>query len=423
MNLTTHVETDPELTRLLNQIVHEVKKNQLFLTEVSALFKKLIQDEEKVNHPELAPLLSQVIDITKKNSLYFAELSKVYARLIKTNHSHSGQKPPLTAAEISALWLQFMGDSMSICVYKYFLTIVENEEIKSILQLSLQLAESHIAKITVFFQEAEFQVPVGFTAQDVNLGAPRLFTDEFLLFYSLIMTTHGLTAYGLAVTNCERQDIQNYFLDCIVTTKELFQKVTVAAESRPKFSGVPTVPSPRGVEYLDKTGVIANLLGEARPLNVSEISNLFYNSKKTGFVRSLSLAFSQVAESEEVRKFLLKNVKLAGQDTDSFDKLLQQDNLPIPRRWDVDITDATVSPFSDKLILFHAAFLVNAALSYYGAAIGSSLRSDLIANYNQVCAHAMLAGTECYRIMVKHGWLEKQPEAIDRNLLAHGAKK
>jgi hypothetical protein len=317
----------------------------------------------------------------------------------------------LTAAEVSALWLQYLGDSMAICVYKYFLNIVENNEIKPILEFALQLAESHITKITEFLDNANFQIPIGFTENDVNVNAPRLFSDQFLLFYSYIMTIHGITAYGLAVSNTERQDIQDYFFDCTVSSKELFQKIVELAKNQPKYTSVPSIPSPHGVEFMESPGFISNLIGDKRPLNSSEISTLFFNSTKTGFVSSLSLAFSQVAVREDVRNFMLKNVKLAGKDAESFDTILQQDHLPIPEKWDDEITNSTVSPFSDKLIMFHAGFLVNAALTYYGASLGSSYRSDIIVNYSKVFTHAMEAGAISYNIMVKHGWLEKQPEA------------
>jgi hypothetical protein len=317
----------------------------------------------------------------------------------------------LTAAEVSALWLQYLGDSMAICVYKYFLNIVENNEIKPILEFALQLAESHITKITEFLDNANFQIPIGFTENDVNVNAPRLFSDQFLLFYSYIMTIHGITAYGLAVSNTERQDIQDYFFDCTVSSKELFQKIVELAKNQPKYTSVPSIPSPHGVEFMESPGFISNLIGDKRPLNSSEISTLFFNATKTGFVSSLSLAFSQVAVREDVRNFMLKNVKLAGKDAESFDTILQQDHLPIPEKWDDEITNSTVSPFSDKLIMFHAGFLVNADLTYYGASLGSSYRSDIIVNYSKVFTHAMEAGAISYNIMVKHGWLEKQPEA------------
>lgn len=336
-----------------------------------------------------------------------------------------GKEKPnsLTAAEVSALWLQYLGDSMAICIYKYFLNIVEDKEIKAILKFALQLAESHVMKITEFLKSANFQVPIGFKENDVNVNAPRLFSDQFLLFYSYIMTIHGLTAYSLAITNLERKDLQSYFFECMTSAKELFIKIVELAKNQPKFTSVPTIPSPDMPKFVDSTGFIDNLIGDKRPLISSEISTLFFNSMKTGFISSLSLAFSQVAVQEDVRHFMLKNVKLSRKDAQSFDSILQQDHLPIPEKWDNEITDSTVSPFSDKLIMFHAGFLVNAALTYYGASIGSSFRSDIILNYSKVFTHAMQAGALSYNIMVKHGWFEKQPEAIDRKSLAQGSKK
>ncbi|MDF1507924.1 DUF3231 family protein [Robertmurraya sp. DFI.2.37] len=331
-------------------------------------------------------------------------------------------KQQLTTAEISALWLQYLGDSMAICMYKYFLKIVEDHEIKSIIKWSLRLAEKHIVNIEEFLKNADFQIPVGFTENDVNLKAPRLFSDQFLLFYSYIMTIHGLTAYSLAITNSQRVDIQNYYFDCLESSKELFQKIVKLAEQQPKYSPVPIIPSPNGTEFTSSTGILSNLIGDKRPLNINEISNLFFNSKKTGFVRTLSLAFSQVAKTEDVRDFMLKNVKLANKDAETFNTILEQDHLPIPEKWDAEITNSTTSPFSDKLMMFHAAFLVNTALSYYGASLGASLRTDIILNYKKVFNHAMQAGAICYNIMVKHGWLEKLPEAIDRECLANNKK-
>lgn len=95
---------------------------------------------------------------------------------------NKSKKNPLTAAEVSALWLQYLGDSMAICVYKYFLKIVENQDIKPILEFGLQLAENHITEITKFLKSENFQVPMGFTEDDVNLNAPRLFSDQFYSF-------------------------------------------------------------------------------------------------------------------------------------------------------------------------------------------------------------------------------------------------
>ncbi|MFC0215142.1 DUF3231 family protein [Paenibacillus chartarius] len=437
MHHATASLTNAELAERVDRFLCQIKQNQLQLSEVSA---KLIHDKSLAgtSDSEIHTLLSHMIDEATRHHMAVSEVPELLTRFIEltstsgisnselesalTRIMNSTKSIPFTAAEVSALWHQYLSDSMAIYVYKYFLNIIEDEQIQSILESALQFAESHIKKITGFLNANDFEIPLGFTEKDVNLTAPRLFSDRFMLYYSNVMTIHGLTAYSLAFTNSARRDIQDHFFNCIAESKELFQKIDDLAKHQPEFSSVPSVPSPHGIEFVDSTGFLSNLVGDKRPLNASEITNLFFNSKKTGFVRSLSLAFSQVAESEEVRKFMLKNVKLAGKDAESLNAILQQDNLPTPRSWDSDITDSTVGPFSDKLMMFHAALLVNAALSYYGAALGSSLRSDIILNYKGVFNHAMQAGALCYNILVNHGWMEKQPEAIDRTSLVQGAK-
>ena len=226
-------QTDSELANLLHQFVSQIKKKQLPISEnLTELFQ--VKSNMGIIDSEINTLLSQITDKINKNSLSISEITNLLTQFIEGKNSEinsslsqiltSTKKNTLTAAEVSGLWHQYMGDSMAICVYKYFLKIVEDKEIKPILESALQLAENHIAKISEFLNGANFQVPIGFTENDVNLDAPRLFSDQFLLFYSYIMTIHGLTAYSLAITNSERWDIQNYFFECMVTAKELFTK-------------------------------------------------------------------------------------------------------------------------------------------------------------------------------------------------------
>lgn len=83
----------------------------------------------------------------------------------------------LTSAELSQLWTGYMQDSLSIYILKHFLQTVEDKEIKSILKHTLELSQAHIPKLTAIFESDNRPVPHGFTNQDVNLNAPRLFSD------------------------------------------------------------------------------------------------------------------------------------------------------------------------------------------------------------------------------------------------------
>ena len=46
-----------------------------------------------------------------------------------------------------------------------------------------------------------------------------------------------------------------------------------------------------------------------------------------------SIAFSQVAQTKEVRKFLTDSEKTADQQIKAFSKIMQTNNLPVPKSW------------------------------------------------------------------------------------------
>jgi len=55
------------------------------------------------------------------------------------------------------------------------------------------------------------------------------------------------------------------------------------------------------------------------------------------------------------------------------------DDIPIPSTSDSFVTDSTVSPFSEKLMLTHMLVLSSTGVASLGMAISESLRSDLFA--------------------------------------------
>ena len=59
-------------------------------------------------------------------------------------------------------------------------------------------------KLTTIFKEEQIPVPTGFTYEhDVNLNAPRMYTDIFMLTYLTHMAQIGLVGYsGLYFDEC-----------------------------------------------------------------------------------------------------------------------------------------------------------------------------------------------------------------------------
>ena len=103
---------------------------------------------------------------------------------------------PLTSAEIAILWTSYMNNSMSKCVLGYMLKNIQDEEIKPAVQFAFDIASRQLQQLIIYFEQEQFAIPNGFTDQDVNMEAPRIYTDVFCLTYVNHMAKVGLLASG-----------------------------------------------------------------------------------------------------------------------------------------------------------------------------------------------------------------------------------
>ena len=330
--------------------------------------------------------------------------------------------PKLVSTELANLWTQYMSDSMSVCVINYMLKKVEDADIRSILEFSLSLSKRHIQVIKGFLGEENYPIPYGFTDEDVNLDAPRLFSDNFFLKYIHTMAAHGLTGYAIAFTTSVRSDMRKYYSDCDTETKELFNRSLDLLLSKGLYTRPPYLHPPVMAQYVKKQGFLTGWFGNRRPLNGIEISNITFNMNKTVMGKAMVLGFSQVAQSQDVREYLMRGTQLSSKHLEIFSSLLHEDNLPSPPSWDSDVTNSTVAPFSDKLIMFHTGVYTQAAVAFYGAALGVCMRRDLATQYARLISEMEQYGEDGANIMINNGWMEQPPTADDRVSLASGKK-
>ncbi|WP_413305651.1 DUF3231 family protein [Bacillus sp. 1P10SD] len=61
--------------------------------------------------------------------------------------------------------------------------------------------------------------------------------------------------------------------------------------------------------------------------------------------------------------------------------IVTNNDLTSPASWVSELTDSTIPPFSDKLMLFHIVILVSAGVGYLGACLSVSQRRDLALQY------------------------------------------
>jgi hypothetical protein len=153
-------------------------------------------------------------------------------------------------------------------------------------------------------------------------------------------------------------------------------------------------------------------------LNAIEISGTFLNLQKTMTKSVLELAFGQVAKSKEVRKYMERARHLCNDHFRVLSSMLIAENLPIPMTFESEVTDSTIPPFSDKLMMFHVASLLSSAIGYYGEALALSQRMDLAANYAKMIAEIGLLAEDGMNLLIGNEWMEQPPLATDREDLA-----
>ncbi|MGY0693414.1 DUF3231 family protein [Virgibacillus sp. FSP13] len=320
----------------------------------------------------------------------------------------------LTSAELSQLWTSYMNDSMAICVIKYFLVHAEDQDVVSILNDALSLSETHVKEIAAIFESLQQPIPQGFSENDVDLNAPRLFSDTFCFIYLQNMARLGTTAYSFALPLMTRKDIIDYYEKCLTSSSELVVKLTNAMLKKGIYSRTPYIPTSERVEFIEKQGYMHGYFGKRRPLTGFEITSIFVCLMTNIFGKVLLTGYAQVAETKKVREYMARGVKIATKHTEVFESILKEDNLSSPPTWDSEVTTSTVSPFSDKLMMFHTRALSEGSIANYGAATSTAMRHDLILQFFRLATEMGKFGDDGVEIMIDHKWLEEQPTAADR---------
>jgi hypothetical protein len=334
----------------------------------------------------------------------------------------SNLEAQLTTSEIASLWTGYINNTLSIRLMEYFARTVEDEEIKEVIEYSLKSALLFTDDIKLILNREKFPIPHGFTEQDVNLKAPRLFTDIFMINFVKSMAKVGLSTYSLSRSLSTRYDIREFFKKCIESTMELDDKSLKVMLNKGILIRPPYIPIPNRVRFVENKNFLTGFFGERRPLIAQEITNLFTNLDSNLMGESLMTAFGQVTESEKVRDIMWRGKQIAHKHAMLFGRKLTDDNLPAPSLWDTSVTKSKVSPFSDKLMLFLTTFLNATGIGSYGLGVSSSMRHDLAYTYIKLSTEVGLFAEEAAKLLIENGWLEEPPQSPNREELIKGEK-
>jgi hypothetical protein len=324
----------------------------------------------------------------------------------------------LTSSEIGSLWGEYVNGTAVDVVIRYMHSIIEDEAIKAVFNDALKTFAKQKSEIITFIENEGFPVPIGFNETDLYIGKQRLFSDAFCLNYLHIMTLHGLIGHITALSISVRKDLRDLYDSCDNDAKKMYHQTIEILLDKGLFQRDPLYYPYEHPQYISSNDFKNGLFGQGRTLAATEIISISFSLKKSIMAKTLSIAFSQVAGSKEVRKFLTESEKTADGQIRAFAKILQADNLPVPKSLETEVTISTDSPFSDKLLMYHMGFLFQAGQTYHGAGLAAAMRTDLVTTYETTILQNLMVTKNWFNIMVKNKWLEQPPLAPNRNQIA-----
>jgi len=336
---------------------------------------------------------------------------------IKLNTYKTDINENLTSAEMGKLWATYMGNSMGKCILSYYLQHVEDSDIKTLLENALKLSVEFMKITEGIFQKENFPIPKGFSEEDVNLGAPRLFQDEFYVHYLKYASKAGMSIYNVAIPLVYRKDVSEFFRYCMDCTMDLMNQIKEILMNKGLIIKPPLIPIPDKVEFVHQD-FLNGFFGHVRPLHALEIAHFYDNIENNVTSKALIMAFAQVAKDEKIRKLFEKGRDLTTTNIQNYMQKLHDENLPAPSFLDDLVTTSTFSPFSDKIMLFHKMDMFSMKIRGFGNSIAVNGRHDVGLVYTKSFTKIASFVESAAKIYIEKGWMEQAPHAPEREKLA-----
>ncbi|MFA1819225.1 DUF3231 family protein [Virgibacillus oceani] len=335
---------------------------------------------------------------------------------MKLNKTDQNNK--LNAAEMGKLWAVYMGNTMAVCILRYFHQHTEDEHIKKVVESALHLSEKIVKDVKNIINRENIPVPAGYTKEDVNLDAPRLFSDEFYLHYLKYTSKAGMSVYSIAIPIMNRKDVKDFFINTLQSTVKLVLDINEVLEAKGFLAKPPNISTPEKVDFVKQQNFLNGFFGDIRPLHALEVTHLYDNIENNVTSKALLVGFSQVAQKEKVKEYFLRGKKITMKHIKASSQELNKNGLPSPPLLDNLVTTSTQPPFSDKLMLWHKIDMFSMKIRSYANGLSLNGRRDIGGMYAKFLMDVGLYVEDGANIMIDQGWMEQPPKAADREDLA-----
>ncbi|MEH7095351.1 DUF3231 family protein [Neobacillus vireti] len=321
-----------------------------------------------------------------------------------------------TAGEISNLWQFIIANQAHLCLLTYWDFHAEDEDLKKILDQSKKTATKIVEDGLALYTKAGFTPPIGFNLNsDVSPEVPRLMSDKLILFILHVLSEYGIYGYGLTLGKTDHPEVLPFFETCLKNSTELYRMITETVHKKGYGHQPVYIPELKQPEMIEHHSFVSGWWGDQRQLTGIEIDNLIFSLRGVVLAKTMFMIFSQIAKDPKVQKYCRRGKNIAGKRVERFQSFNTAENLPFLATFESEITGSTISPFSDRLIMFEALSLAQIAIARYGNALSFVVRRDLSSLFGFLIVETGTFLDDGLNLMIEYKWLEQPPMAASKN--------
>jgi hypothetical protein len=328
-------------------------------------------------------------------------------------------KNRISSSELGTLWLTYQEKTLILRVLEYFMEKADDQQAKNIMGGLWQDLNYYVNKIKEILENDGVVIPIGFTKEDVNLEAPKLYDNGFDIMFVRILKEVSMGMYTLNMNMAYRDDIISIYEGLTSISQKNYKISTQYLLQKGILSLPPQVTMPKSNEFIENRSYLRgfNLFSEKRALNDIELGILHHGIETNNIGMQLITGFAQCAKNKEVIKYFTKGIDLAKKQIKVFEEILLQSDVQLSAVARSTVTTSKMAPFSDKLMMF-CIHLFN-GFGLVGSSFGTifSLRNDLTIKSALIAKDIFTYTKDGINIMIENRWMEEPPQMEDRNQL------
>jgi hypothetical protein len=305
---------------------------------------------------------------------------------------------------------------------EHFIEKSDDQQVTNILGGLWQELNFYVQQMEQIFRDQGMVKPIGYTKEDVNLEAPKLYDNGFDVMFVRILKEVSMGMYTINMNMAYNAKVMQIYEGLTSVTQKIYKLSTLYLLER----GILTLPAkvtmPKTNEFIKNKSYLDGLnpFGDKRALNDIEIGILHHGIETNNIGLQLITGFAQCAKNKEVKEYFVTGKDLAKKQIKIMEDILLESDVQLSAASGSTVTTSTVAPFSDRLMM-HCIYLLN-GFGLVGNSFGAyfSLRRDISVKSMFLAKDVYSYAQEGIKLKIKNGWFEEPPQIEDRSRIIKG---